>query len=142
MKSSATYIPSKLLTGDTELLRQHSLTRWMSRDLMQAAADFCRNIGLVPAYSETSPDHLTRYLFWKRPQEAVVEVRSGRTKDLFEELDRANREKNRKLLSLHINESDVYSAVWISSDHFETGKAFLAAHGITPAERRDEPERS
>jgi hypothetical protein len=137
MNAPATYISSKLLTGDTELLRQHSLTRWMSRDLMQAAADFCRNLGLVPAYSETSPDHLTRYLFWKRPQEAVIEVRSGRTKDLFEELDRANREKNRRLLSLHINESDVYSAVWISSDHFETGKAFLATHGITPAERRE-----
>ena len=137
MNTPATYISSKLLTGDSELLRQHSLTRWMSRDLMQAAADFCRNLGLVPAYSETSPDHLTRYLFWKRPQEAVIEVRSGRTKDLFEELDRANREKNRRLLSLHVNESDVYSAVWISSDHFETGKAFLAAHGITPAERRE-----
>jgi hypothetical protein len=137
MNTPATYISSKLLTGDTELLRQHSLTRWMSRDLMQAAADFCRNIGLVPAYCETSPDHLTRYLFWKRPHEAVIEARSGRTKDLFEELDRANREKNRRLLSLHINESDVYSAVWISSDHFETGKAFLAAHGITPAERRE-----
>jgi hypothetical protein len=137
MNTPATYISSKLLTGDSELLRQHSLTRWMSRDLMQAAADFCRNIGLVPAYCETSPDHLTRYLFWKRPQDAGIEVRSGRTKDLFEELDRANREKNRRLLSLHVNESDVYSAVWISSDHFETGKAFLAAHGITPAERRE-----
>jgi hypothetical protein len=137
MNTPATYISSKLLTGDSELLRQHSLTRWMSRDLMQAAADFCRYLGLVPAYCETSPDHLTRYLFWKRPQDAVIEVRSGRTKDLFEELDRANREKNRRLLSLHVNESDVYSAVWISSDHFETGKAFLAAHGITPAERRE-----
>jgi hypothetical protein len=137
MNTPATYISSKLLTGDSELLRQHSLTRWMSRDLMQAAADFCRNLGLVPAYCETSPDHLTRYLFWKRPQDAVIEVRSGRTKDLFEELDRANREKNRRLLSLHINESDVYSAVWISSDHFETGRAFLAAQGITTAERSE-----
>jgi hypothetical protein len=137
MNTPAAYISSKLLTGDFELLRQHSLTRWMSRDLMQAAADFCRNLGLVPVYSETSPDHLTRYLFWKHPPGAVIEVRSGRTRDLFEELDRANREKNRRLLSLHINESDVYSAVWISSDHFETGKAFLAAHGITPAERRE-----
>jgi hypothetical protein len=27
------------------------------------------------------------------------------------------------LLSLHINASDVYSAVWISSDHFDTSKA-------------------
>ena len=110
MNTPATYISSKLLTGDSELLRQHSLTRWMSRDLMQAAADFCRNLGLVPAYCDFArpPDPLS---FLEAPQEAVIEVRWGRTKDLFEELDRANREKNRRLLSLHINESDVYSAV-------------------------------
>ncbi len=137
METPTTYIPSKVLTGESELLRQHSFTRWMSRDLMQAAGDFCRNLGLVPCYCECSPDHLTRYLFCRPPQGALIEVRSGRTKEKFEEFDRANREKNWRLLSLHINESDVYSAVWISSDHFETAKAFLLAHGITAAERHD-----
>ena len=135
MKTSSTYTTSKLLTGDVELLRQHTLTRWMSRDLMQAAADFCRNLGLVPAYCECSPDHLTRYLFWRLPHGALIEVRSGRTKEKFEEHDSINRDRNYQLLSLHVNESEVYSAVWISSDHFETAKTFLAAHGITPAER-------
>lgn len=137
MKTSGTYIASKLLTGDVELLRQHTLTRWMSRDLTQAAGDFCRNLGLVPCYCECSPDHLTRYLFWRLPQGALVEVRSGRTKEVFEEFDRVNREKTWRLLSLHINESDVYSAVWISPDHYETAKAFLLALGITAAERQD-----
>jgi hypothetical protein len=137
MKTSTTYIASKLLAGDVELLRQHTLTRWMSPDLMQAAGDFCRNLGLVPCYSECSPDHLTRYLFWRAPQGASVEVRSGRTKEKFEEFDRVNREKAWRLLSLHINESDVYSAVWISSGHYETAKTFLLAHGITAAERQD-----
>ncbi len=135
MKTPNSLTPSKLLAGDVEFLRQHAFTRWMSRDLTQAAVDFCRNLGLFPAYCETSPDHLTRYLFWRLPQGAVLEVRSGRTKDKFEELDRANQEKNRRLLSLHINESDVYSAVWISSDHFEAARSYLAAHGITTAER-------
>src|SRR5262249_51516486 len=106
-------------------------------DLTQAAVDFCRNIGLVPVYSETSPDHQTRYLFWKPPQGACVEVRSGRTKERFEEIDRMNRDKTWKLLSLHINESDVYSAVWVSPDYFEMAKAFLEAHGITVAERHE-----
>jgi len=136
MKSSATYIPSKLLPGETELLRQHSFTRWMSRDLAQAAVDFCRNLRLFTAYSETSPDNLTRYLFWQLPQGASVEVRSGRPKDKFEDFDRANRNTNRRLLSLHVNEGGFYSAVWISSEHFETAKAFLLAHGITTAEVR------
>ena len=45
-----------------------------------------------------------------------------------------NLERNFRLLSLHINERGV-SGGWISSDHFETGKSFLAAHGITAAER-------
>ncbi len=137
MNSSNTYIASKLLTGETEILRQHSFTRWMSRDLMQAAGDFNRNLGLVPAYCETSPDHLTRYLFWKLPQGALIEVRSGRAKDKFEDFDRVNRERNLKLLSLHINESDIYSAVWISADFFEVAKSVLAAHGITCAEKKE-----
>jgi len=137
MKTPPTYTPSKLLTGNDELLRQHSFTRWMSRDLTQAAVDFCGNLGLVPIYTECSPDHLTRYIFWKPPQGALVEVRSGRTKDKFEEFDAVNRDKCWRLVSLHINESDVYSAVWISPDHFETAKAFLAAHGITTAECHD-----
>lgn len=137
MKTSCTYVTSKLRAGDCEFLRQHTFTRWLSRDLMQAAVDFCRNLGLVPVYCESSPDHLTRYLFWRLPQGALIEVRSGRTKDKFEEFDIGNRERNFRLLSLHINESEVYSAVWISSDHFDTAKAFLAAHGISVAERHE-----
>ena len=136
MKTSSAYIPSKLLPGETELLRQLSLTRWMSRDLMQAACDFCRNLGLFPAYCQSSPDHLTRYLFWRLPQGGQTEVRSGRTKEKFEEFDRLNQEKGWKLLSLHINESDVYSAVWLSPEHFETAQAFLKAHGITVPEKQ------
>jgi REP element-mobilizing transposase RayT len=93
MKTSNTYIPSKLLTGDCELLRQNALTRWMSRDLMQAAGDFCRNLGWFPCYCECSPDHLARYLFWRLPQGACTEVRSGRTRDKFEEFEKSNRDK-------------------------------------------------
>ena len=137
MNSSTTYVQSKLLPGDSETLRQQSLTRWMSRDLMQAAGDFCRNIGLVPIYCECSPDHLTRYLFWKPPQGAAFEVRSGRTREKFEEFDHVNQQRNLRLLSLHVNESDIYSAVWISADYLETGRAFLKTHGITFAERFD-----
>ena len=43
-------------------------------------------------------------------QGAITEVRSWRTKDKFMELDQAGTENNRKLISLHVNESDVYSA--------------------------------
>jgi hypothetical protein len=139
MNSSSTYTPSKLLTGEVELLRQHSLTRWMSRDLMQAAVDFNKNLGLFPAYCEYSPEHLTRYLFWRLPAGAMIEVRSGRSKDKFEEFDRVNREKNWRLVSLHVNESEMYSAVWITSEHLETVRGFLKAHGITPAERKEGP---
>ncbi len=63
-------------------------------------------------------------------------MRSGRARDKFEEFDRENREKNCRLLSLHVNESELYSAVWLSSDHYEIGKAVLLAHGITVPERK------
>jgi len=131
------YTSSKLLPGDVAVLRQHTLTRWMSRDLMQAAVDFCRNLGLFPAYCETSPDQSTRYLFWSLPQGAMIEARSGRTKDKFEELDRAKSGDKWRLLSLHISENGAYSAVWISSEHFEIARVYLAAFGITAAESRE-----
>jgi hypothetical protein len=137
MNASNPYLPSKLIAGQPEILRRHSLTRWLSRDLMQAAVDFCRNLGLFPIYCECSPDHLTRYLFWRLPQGAALEVRSGRAMDQFLELDKTNRENKRQLLSLHINEHNLYSAVWISSDHFEIACTVLEAHGITPVEQKE-----
>jgi hypothetical protein len=71
------------------------------------------------------------------PQGALIEVRSGRARDKFEEFDRANHERKWKLLTLHVNESDIYSAVWISANYFDTAREFLRAHGITVAERKD-----
>lgn len=133
-----TYIASKLLAGDSATLREHALTRWMSRDLTQAAVDFCRNLGLVPIYTESSPESLTRYLFWQPPQGALLEVRSGRTKDKFEEIDNTKRDKPWRLLSLHISDAGLYSAVWISMDHYQIAKDHLAAHGITTAESHDD----
>jgi len=132
-----TYTPSKLLAGEVAVLREHTFTRWMSRDLTQATVDFCRNLGLAPAYSECSPEHLTRYIFWKPPTGALFEVRSGRTKDKFEELDNAKRDRPWRLLSLHISDAGLYSAIWIESDHYDAAKVYLAAHGITPAEVQD-----
>ena len=132
-----TYSPSKLLSGEVAVLREHAFTRWMSRDLTQAAVDFCRNLGMAPAYSECSPEHLTRYIFWKPPQGALFEVRSGRTKDKFEALDNTKCDQPWRLLSLHISDTGLYSAVWITSDHYDVAKLYLAAHGIAPAEVHD-----
>jgi len=137
MPTETIYHPSRLLRGETELLRQHSFTRWMSRDLLQAATDFCRNLGLHAIYCETSPDQLGRYLLWRWPAEVRCEIRSGRTREQFEAFDEVNAERGMPLLTMHINESDIYSAVWLSREHHETAKAFLAAHGITVAERRE-----
>jgi hypothetical protein len=131
------YIPSTLLLGDADVVREHSFTRWMSRDLSQASADFCKNLGLYPAYSEHSEEQLTRYLFWRMPKGASIEVRTGREKDKFEEFDHANYERGWRLLSLHVNEKSLYSAVWISAAHFETARAFLSVHGIMTADRQD-----
>lgn len=128
-----TYVPSLLLGGAPGTLREQALTRWMSPDLTQAAVDFCRNLGLVPAYSECSAEHGTRYLFWRPPQGALIEVRSGRTKTKFEEMDNTKRDQPWRLLSLHTSDTALYSAVWITADHFEAASAFLAAHGITVA---------
>jgi hypothetical protein len=136
MNTMFTYIPSQIESTASDLLRQHSFTRWMSRDLMQAATDFCKNIGLHAIYAETAPDGLTRYLFWKAPQGSFIEIRSGRTRQQFEEFDQQNIQRDWSLLSLHINERDIYSATWISAAHFQTASAVLKSYGITPAERR------
>ena len=130
-----TYTASKLLPGEGEFLRAHGFTRWMSADLLQPASEFLRNLHLLPLYAECSPEKLYRYLCWHPPQGALFEVRLGRTLGQFEEFDRGNIERGWPLLSLHVNESDVYSAVWISANHFETAKKLLTVYGITPASR-------
>lgn len=109
----------------------------MSRDLRQAAVDFNKNIGLYPLYSETSPDHQTRYLFWRLPKGAVTEIRSGRQKECFDQFDQVNLGRNIKLLSLHVNESDIYSAIWISADFYEEARSVLRTYGITSAEKKE-----
>jgi hypothetical protein len=129
------YIPSQTLPGDAERIREHSFTRWMSRDLLQAATDFCKNLGLVPIYAECGPNRLARYLFWRPPEGSGIEVRSGRTLEQFKVFDQINNEKGRLLLSLHLGEGAIYSAVWISREHYEAGVWFLGRLGITPAGR-------
>jgi len=129
------YTSSKLLPGEGEFLRQHGFTRWMSADLLQPASDFLRNLQLLPIYAECSPENLHRYLCWHPPAGALFEVRSGRTLGQFEEFDRGNIERGWPLLTLHLNQSDVYSAVWISAPHYETAKKVLTVYGITPASR-------
>jgi hypothetical protein len=129
------YTPSKLLPGEDELFRQHGFTRWMSRDLLQPATDFLKNLGLLAIYAECSSENLHRYLCWHPPEGWGCEIRSGRTLDQFEGFDSGNRARGWPLLSLHVNECDIYSAVWISPNHYETAKKVLARYGITPASR-------
>jgi hypothetical protein len=129
------YTPSKLLPGEVEQLRQHAYTRWMSRDLLQPASDFLKNIGLLAIYAECSSENMHRYLCWHPPKGSAFEVRSGRTREQFEQFDLGNIARGWPLLTLHINEADVHSAVWISADHYETAKKILTSYGITPASR-------
>jgi hypothetical protein len=121
--------PSRLQDGDHELARQSAFTRWMSRELRQAAVEFSGRIGLAPIYAETSRDG-TRYLFWHVPAGARCEVRSNRTKEQFLEFDRTNRTQGRRLASLHVSADQAYSAVWISSEHHAAAADFLRRFGI------------
>ena len=129
------YTPSKLLPGEGEFRRGHAFTRWMSRDLRQAAVDFLRHLCLLPIYGECSPEDMHRYLCWHPPIDGLCEVRTGRAREQFEKYDQGNLARGWPLLSLHINERAIFSAVWISPDHYETAKAVLASYGITPASR-------
>jgi hypothetical protein len=130
-----TYTPSKLLPGDGELLRQHAFTNWLSPDLHQAAANFMINVGLVAIYCECASDNRRRNILWHPPESGAIEFRSGRTLSNFEKLDQANLERGWPLLTLYINESDVYTAVWIAANPYEAAKQVLARYGITSAER-------
>lgn len=133
MSAQITYIPSVLSEENT--LRQHTFTRWMSPDLLQATTDFCKNISLLPIYAECATEHRTRYLFWHPPDGTHYEVRSGRDRARFEALDKINTERNWPLLSLHINDQGIHSAVWISADHYDVAVSVLASYGISPAIR-------
>jgi hypothetical protein len=131
------YIPSRL-SPEAEFLRERSFTRWMSRDLLQPASDFLRHLQLIALYAEcTGAGH--RYLLWHPPEKWGCELRSGRTLDQFEGFDRANVARGWPLLSLHIDETGIHSAVWISPEIFGVAVKMLAFYGITPAERVSRP---
>jgi hypothetical protein len=108
----------------------------MSRDLLQATTDFCKNIGLGAIYAECNPKGLARYLLWHPPEGGYIEIRSGRTKEQFEKFDQENQKRDWPLLTLHISENEIYSAVWVSPDRVEVGRKFLGVYGITVAERK------
>ena len=129
-----TYTPSKLLSGEGELLRERSFTKWLSPDLHQAAANFLINLGLAAIYAECAPDNSRRNILW-HPPERTFEFRSGRSLESFVILDNANIERGWPLLTLHISESKRSSAVWVSPTQYDVAKQVLARYGITPAER-------
>jgi hypothetical protein len=133
METASEYRPSRLIDGDFEAARQGAFTSWMAPGLMQAAVDFSRNIGLLPIYAETSSQG-TRYLFWHSPAGTLCEVRSGRAKKDFMEFDYKNRDKGRRLISLHVGSDQRYSAVWISAEHHASAVQFLSRFGISPPE--------
>lgn len=132
MSEPISYQPSRL-SPDEHFLRERSFTRWMSLDLLQAANDFGKNIGQLPIYIEHGTDQRVRFLPWHPPENSGYEIRSGREKMKFEAFDRVNRERNWLLLSLHINEQQIYSAVWITSEHYDIAVQVLGAYGISPA---------
>ena len=129
------YTPSKLLPEESEPTREHAFTRWMSLDLLQAASDFLTNLALLPVYTECSEKGAHRYLLWHPPAGTAYEVRSGRSQEQFLAFDRRNMERGCPLLSLHINEKGIYSAVWISEAQYDVAVAVLQHFGITPAGR-------
>jgi hypothetical protein len=136
MSTPVTYTASTLLPGEPERLRQHSFTRWIPRDQLQATTETCGKAGLVSIYTEAGPDQRFRSIFWAPAQGARVEIRSGRSEAQFREFDEANVQKDRRLLSLHISADGLHSATWISPESSETAVAILAVYGITPAGRQ------
>lgn len=131
--ASGGFQPSRLTEGELAVTRESAFTRWMSVELRQAAVDFSRNIGLLPLYAETS-ERGTRYLFWQIPAGAACEVRSGRTKEEFMELDRKNRAAGRRLISLHVGPGQRHSAVWLSDGHYAAAAQHLGRFGVSAAE--------
>lgn len=136
MNTPTGYVPSVLSTGEHELLRQHALTRWMTRDLAQAATDFCRNLGQLPIYCEAGKEGV-RYLFWHLPRGAYCEVRTGRTAEKFVDFDANNHARGWKLLSLHVSDDGLHSAVWLSEEQWVLGRFYLSQFGIGAAQRLD-----
>ncbi|MEO6846327.1 MAG: hypothetical protein ABI443_03145 [Chthoniobacterales bacterium] len=127
-------IPSKLQNGDSESLRERSFCRWVSRDLFQAIVDFSKSTGLHSLYVEASQEKGRRAIFWNPPASATYEVRSARTREQFEEIHKRSCGSGRKLLSLHVSSENIYSAVWISIEHYDTAARHLDVFGIAPAQ--------
>lgn len=136
--SLTAYSESKL-DPEKDFLRERSFTRWMSRDLKQATVAFCKNIGFIPIYAQTREDGKGRYLFWHPPQGTAFEVRSGCSKENFEELLQKAEGASMPLLNLHISrgKEELYSAVWVSVGSATAAIEYLCTYGIRPSQKNE-----
>jgi len=127
------------LDPEKDSLRERSFTRWMSRDLKQATVAFCKNICFIPIYAQTREDGMGRYLFWHPPQGTAFEVRSGYSKENFEELLQKAECAGMPLLNLHISrgKEELYSAVWVSVGSATSAIEYLSTYGITPPHKNE-----
>ncbi len=69
-------IHSRLLAGDAEILRQCSFTRWMSRDLLQPASDFLKNLRLDILFDKPLTSEMigSSFTFFDAPRLAMVKL--------------------------------------------------------------------
>jgi hypothetical protein len=136
MNTPSPYVFSRLEQGDTAVARECAFTRWMSKDLLQVAIDFYKNIGHVPVYCESSKQG-TRCILWRMPAGAGCDIRFGCTQDKFFDFNCANEKRDLRLLSLYMSEDELYSAVWVSLRQYDFAVAYLQLFGISPAQVRN-----
>ena len=130
-----TYTSSQPLTLESAAFRERCFTSWLPLEGLQAAIDFNLTLGLLPIYVEHRDSKTGRYLFWHPPDGMEFEVRSGRSENLFREFDEKASDRGVALLSLHINEDRLYSAVWVAEEHLDSATTSLNGFGLSRATR-------
>lgn len=129
------YTSSQPLTPESAEFRERCFTSWLPLEALQAAIDFNLALGLLPIYVEHRDSETGRYLFWHPPDGMEFEVRSGRAEDVFRECDEMASDRGLALLSLHISEDRLYSAVWVAEEHLDSATTSLRGFGLSRASR-------
>jgi len=143
--AAADYIPSNIVESGPAAERRQALeTEWVPQPQHQMVINYRGGQGdwaifvfyrdpdeRKAVYIRPDPQHLARH-----------EVRSGRDRDHFVEIDRRAIAEGKELLALHIFDGPngkIYSGIWVETTELEYYRALLLKLGITPAARIGAP---
>jgi len=143
--AAADYIPSNVVESGPAADRRRALeTVWVPQPQHQMVIKYRGGQGewAIFVFYRDPNERKTVYIKPDPQHLAKHEVRSGRDREHFVEIDRRAITEGKELLALHIFDGPngkIYSGIWVETSEIDYYRALLLNLGVTPAARIGDP---